>query len=150
VSLNVVIPSQAQLASAYGNVDLVGEFEMTVPDWTGQYAGFTTVIAQYGPYNIDARWDALRGTNFVVPASGPFVLTNLMPNNSSVPPVNYEIYAKMVVSSNTDYALFETPALGYGSNPEPSFTPGANVSLGNAFVIQPAYLRTSLLLQGPP
>jgi len=148
---DVVIPSQAQLASAYGNVDLVGEFEMTVPDWYGQYPGFTTVIAQYGPYYfLNARWAAVRGTNFVVPASGAFVLTNLMPNNSRVPPLNYQIDAKMVVGSNRDYATFNTPALGYGSNPGPLLTPGTNFSLGNAFVIQPAYLRTSLLLQGPP
>jgi len=150
VPTDVVIPSQAQLASAFGNVDLVGEFEMTVPDWPYPYAGYTTVIAQYGPYSHNARWAAVRGTNFVVPASGPFVLTNLMPNDSSVPPLDYEIYAKMVVSSNRDYDVFDTPALGYGSNPEPSLTPGASVALGSAFVIQPGYLRTSLLLQGPP
>ena len=148
VRVEVVVPSQAQLATIQGNVDLNGEFEMTLPDYQ-PWAGFTTVYAENGPFGNN-RLAAVRGTNFVGPASGPFVLSNLVPSSASTPSLNYQIWAKMVVNSNRDYVVFSTPALGWGRNAGVTLTPGASVNLGDAFVIQPGYLRARFLLQGPP
>ena len=55
VVANVVVPSGPQLAQAKGNVDLVGEFPLTVPDWppTGKidYPGKTFILAYEGRFS---------------------------------------------------------------------------------------------------
>jgi len=152
VVANVVVPSGPQLAQAKGNVDLVGEFPFTVPDWPPSgnidYLGKTVILAYEGPFS-NQRWAAVRGTNFTQPASGPFVLSNMVPTSVVTPEYGYAVQAQMVVRTNRDYALFISPTLGMGPNPGLLLAPGTNADLGNLFVIHPGYLRTPILLKGP-
>jgi HYR domain len=152
VVANVVVPTGPQLAQAKGNVDLVGEFPLTVPDWplTGnpEEPGKTVIMAYEGPFN-NQRWAAVRGTNFTQPASGPFVLSNLVPTSVVSPEYGYVVQAQMVVRTNRDYAYFASPSLGLGSNAGLLLASGTNADLGNLFVIQPGYLRAPILLKGP-
>ena len=154
VITNVVIPSGSQLARITGNVNLVGEFALTVPSWplgssNAEYPGYTLVEAYSGPFN-NQRWAAVTGTDFSVSASGPFVLTNLVAQDPANPQYGYLVQAQIAVRTNRDYAFFESPALGYGPNPQLVLSPGTNANLGNLFVITPGYVDAPILLQGPP
>ena len=154
VVANVVIPSGSQLARITGNVKLVGEFALTVPSWplgssNAEYPGYTLVEAYEGPFNNE-RWAAVTGTNFTVSASGPFVLPNLVARDPANPQSGYLVQAQIAVRTNRNYAFFESPALGYGSNPQLVLSPGTNADLGDLFVITPGYVDAPILLQGPP
>ena len=152
VVASVVVPSGPQLAQAKGNVDLVGEFPLTVPDWPPagniNYPGKTFILAYEGPFS-NQRWAAVRGANFTQPASGPFVLSNMVPTSVVTPEYGYLVQAQMAVRTNRDYAFFVSPTLGLGPNPSLLLAPGTNADLGNLFVIRPGYLRTPILLKGP-
>jgi hypothetical protein len=151
LATNVAVPTASQLANVTGFVGLAGQFAMTLPDWPDGTPGLTTVGAYQSSAsgNQNFRYAALRGTNFIVPASGPFVLTNLVPTTGLVPAATYDVYASMVVNSNRSYVLFTTPWLGSGQNPGLSLAPGATVTLSNLFAITPGYLNTSFNLRGP-
>ena len=148
-SLNMVIPSSGTLAKIVGKVDLVGEFELTAaanPYY--DYPDYTTVIANYGPFS-NQRWGALPGVNFTTPSSGAYTLSNVVPSTLDPLSVGYLVNAQMLIRTNRMIQVFQTPALGAGANPALVVTDGATVDLTNLFVINPGYLRGSVLLKGP-
>ncbi len=148
-SVDIVVPSAGSLGEAIGNVDMLREFELTVDGYdAGDYPDYTAVTAQYGPFG-NKRYAAVPGVNFSAPSSGLFTLSNLVPSTLDPALAGYVVSAEMYVRSNEAIQYFRTPALGSGANPPLEVTPGASIDLGNLFVIDPGYLRGSVLLQGP-
>lgn len=148
-TVRMVIPSSGTLAKIIGNVDLVGEFELTAaanPYY--DYPDYTTVIANYGPFS-NQRWGALPGVNFTTPSSGAYTLSNVVPSTLDPLSVGYLVNAQMLIRTNRMIQVFQTPALGAGANPPLPVSFGATVDLTNLFVINPGYLRGSVLLKGP-
>ncbi len=147
--VDIVVPSAGSLAEATGNVDMLGEFELSVDGYDpGDYADYTGVTARYGPFN-NTRYGTVPGVNFVTPSSGTFVLSNLVPSTLDPASVGYVVFAEMYVRDHEDIAYLRTPGLGSGANPPLVVTPGANIDLGDTFVINPGYLRGNVYLQGP-
>ena len=148
-TVRMVIPDSGTLATIVGNVDLVGQFELTAAG-NSYYDNpdYTTVIANYGPF-ANQRWGALPGVNFTVPSSGPYTLSNVVPSALDPASAGYVVMAKMLIHTNRMIQIFQTPALGGGANPLLAVTQGATVDLTNLFVITPGYLRGRVLLQGP-
>jgi len=148
-TVKMVIPDAGTLATIVGNVDLLGEFELTAagnpiydtPDWT-------SVIANYGPF-ANQRWGALPGVNFTAPSSGAYSLSNVVPSTLDPASAGYTMSAQMLIRTNRMIQIFQTPALGQGANPPLVVTPGAAVDLTNLLVINPGFLRGRVLLQGP-
>ena len=148
-NVKMVIPTSGTLATIVGNVDLVGEFELTVAENPlYDYPDYTTIIANYGPFS-NQRWGALPGVNFTTPSSGAYTLSNVVPSTLDPSSVGYAVNAQMVIRTNRMIQIFQTPALGQGANPALPVTDGATVDLTNLFVINPGYLRGNVLLKGP-
>ena len=148
-TVSMVIPSAGTLAKIVGNVDLLGEFELSVasnPFYN--YPDYTTIIANFGPFS-NQRWGALPGVNFTTPSSGAYTLSNVVPSTLDPLSVGYAVNAQMVIRTNRMIQIFQTPALGQGANPALPITAGATVDLTNLFVINPGYLRGNVLLKGP-
>ena len=79
-TVKMVIPDSGTLASIVGNVDMLGEFELTAAsNPVYDYPNYTTVIANYGPFS-NQRWGALPGVNFTTPSSGAYTLSNVVPS----------------------------------------------------------------------
>jgi hypothetical protein len=149
-TVDMVIPDAGTLATLAGNVDMLGEFELKA-DANPAYdylAGFTSVIARYGPFN-NQRWGALPGTNFTAPSSGAFTLENVVPSTLDPLSPGYQVVAQMVLRTNRQIEVFYTPALDSGLNPALPIGPGESLDVSNLFVIDPGYLRGNVLLQGP-
>ena len=148
-NVDMVIPSSGTLAKIVGNVDLLGEFELTAAaNHFYDYPDYTTVIANYGPFS-NQRWGALPGANFSVPSSGAYTLSNVVPSTLDPASIGYGVSAQMVIRTNRMIEVFQTPSLNYGLNPPLPVTAGATIDLTNLFVITPGYLRGRVLLQGP-
>ena len=150
-TIKMVIPSAGTLGKITGTVDMLREFELTVagdPNQAYQYPDYTTVIANDGPFN-GQRWGALSGTNFTVPSSGAFTLSNVVPSTLDPLSVGYHVYAQMVFRTNRMIEIFQTPALNAGVNPPLVVSNAAMINLGNLLVIDPGYLRGRVFLQGP-
>jgi hypothetical protein len=148
-TVQVVVPETGTLGQVAGTVDMLGKFEVTAAgNRSLDYPDYTSVIAKYGPF-YNQRWGALNGVNFTTPSSGPYLLSNVVPSTLDPLSSGYEVYAQMAFGSNRTIEIFQTPALGSGANPPLVVTPGASLDLGNAFVIDPGYLRGNVLLQGP-
>lgn len=148
-SVAMVIPEAGDLGQIIGEVNLLGEFELTVDgrDDIG-YPDSTGVIARYGPF-ANQRWAALPGAHFTTPSSGAYVLSNLVASTLDPASPGYMVYAQMYFRTNRDVAAFTTPALGSGANPALPVLAGETVDLTNLFVINPGYLRGQIFLQGP-
>lgn len=150
VNVDVVFPSGGTLGRITGTADILGEFELTVDGYDPiNSADYSTVIANYGPFNT-SRWGALPGTNFTVPSSGPFTLSNVVPSTLDPASPGYVVSAQFVARTNRAIQIFRTPALGSGANPALVVTPGASINLSNTLVINPGYVSGPLRLQGPP
>ena len=148
-AVDMVIPSAGTLANIVGNVDLLGEFELTAAsNPLYDYPDYTTVIANYGPFS-NQRWGALPGVNFTSPSSGAYTLSNVVPSDLDPSSVGYAVNAQMLIRTNRMIQIFQTPALGWGANPALVVTDGATVDLTNLFVINPGFLRGNVLLKGP-
>ena len=148
-NVRMVIPSSGTLAKIVGNVDLLGEFELTATsNPVYDYPNYSTVIANYGPFS-NQRWGALPGMNFTTPSSGAYTLSNVVPSTLDPASVGYAVSAQMLIRTNRMIQVFQTPSLGQGANPALVVTPGAMLDLTNLFVINPGHLRGSVLLKGP-
>ena len=148
-TVDVVLPDAGSLGTIIGEVDLVGEFELTVEGRDDiPIPDSTAIIANSGPFE-NQRWDTILGTHFTVPSSGAYSLGNLMPSPLDPASNGYSVYATMFVRTNRMIQYFRTPALGRGSNARVAVPAGAVVNLGDTFVIEPGYMQGSLLLQGP-
>ena len=148
-NVTMVIPGSGTLATIVGNVDLLGEFELTVAsNPLYDVPDYTSVIANFGPFS-NQRWGALYGANFTTPSSGAYTLSNVVPSTLDPSSVGYSVNAQMVIRTNRMIQIFQTPALGAGANPALVITAGATVDLTNLFVINPGYLRGNVLLKGP-
>ena len=148
-TVDMVIPSSGILAKIIGNVNLVGEFELTAAaNHFYDYPDYTTVIANYGPFS-NQRWGALPGANFSVPSSGAYTLSNVVPSTLDPASIGYGVSAQMVIRTNRMIQVFQTPSLNSGLNPPLPVTAGATLDLTNLLVITPGYLRGRVLLQGP-
>ena len=152
LNVNIVVPAGGALGQITGTVDMLREFEWTVPSPNHGYeADLTGVIANYGPF-YNQRWAAVSGDNTNFAASGTFTLLNVIPSieypSWPYAPA-YAVHAEMLIRSNRMVESFWTPGLGWGSNPPVVVTPGASVSLSNIFQIDPGYVRGGLRLQGP-
>lgn len=149
VTVNLELPAAGALASAAGTVNLLREFPVTVSGNPGVDApDLTSVIASQGPFS-NQRWARLPGTNFTMPSSGSYSLTNLVPSSLDPASLGYTLYANLAFRTNRAIQTFRTPTLGFGQNPPLVVTPGASLDLSNLFVIDPGYLRGRILLQGP-
>jgi Zn-dependent metalloprotease len=149
VSVDIVVPSLSQLGQINGTVDVLGEFEWSIEGNSALvYPDYTTVIAQYGPFE-NSRWAMLPGDNSTVPSSGAFSLINVVPSTLDAASAGYLVFAQMMFRTNRAVQYFRTPALGSGSNPPVVVNAGATVDLGNVFEINPGYVRGRVLLQGP-
>ena len=148
-NVKMVIPSSGTLARIVGNVDLVGEFELTaMANPYYDYPNYSTVIANFGPF-ANQRWGALPGMNFTTPSSGAYTLSNVVPSTLDPLSVGYAVNAQMLIRTNRMIQVFLTPGLGWGANPPLPVTAGASLDLTNLFVINPGHLRGSVLLKGP-
>ncbi|HTY87080.1 MAG TPA: HYR domain-containing protein [Candidatus Acidoferrum sp.] len=149
-TVKMVLPDSGVLASIVGNVDFLGQFELTAAaNPAYDYPNYTTVIANYGPFS-NQRWGALPGENFTTPSSGAYTLSNVVPSTLDPGSVGYVVSAQMLIHTNRLIQVFQTPALGWGANPPLSVDAGEALDLTNLFVINPGYLRGRVLLQGPP
>lgn len=149
VTVDVVFPSAGTLGRIMGTADLDGEFENSLDAYDPfDYADYTGIIATYGPFGSH-RYSALPGTNFTVPSSGPFTLTNVVPSTLDPESQGYVVYGQFFTRSNRASQIFRTPALGAGANPRLVVPPGATVNLSNMFQIKPGYVAGQVRLQGP-
>jgi Zn-dependent metalloprotease len=148
-TLDIVLPAAGELGQASGTVDMLREFELTVDGYdAGDYPDYTGVTARYGPFG-NSRYGTVSGVHFSTPASGTFILSNLVPSTLDPASVGYVVSAEMYVRTNEAISYFRTPALGSGANPPLVVAPGESISLSNLFVIDPGYLRGRVVLQGP-
>jgi hypothetical protein len=149
LDVNIVIPDAGALGQITGTVDMLREFEWTVPsEFPGYYQDLTGVTADYGPF-ANKRWTALYGDNATIPSSGTFQLINLVPSTADPASPGYAVQGKMLIRTNRMVESFWTPGLGWGNNPAVVVTPGATVDLGNIFQIDPGYVRGAIQLKGP-
>jgi hypothetical protein len=149
-TVKMVIPDSGTFATILGNVDLVGEFELTAAaNPLYDYPNYTTVVAQYGPFG-NQRWGALPGSNFTAASSGAYTLSNVVPMDLDPTSLGYSVYAQMLIRTNRGIEVFQTPSLNSGLNLPLPVAAGATIDLTNLFVITPGYLRGRVLLQGPP
>jgi Zn-dependent metalloprotease len=149
VAVDILVPGAGDLAQVTGEVDLLGEFELTVDGYDGaDYPDYTSVVAQFGPFG-NKRYAPVPGVGLTDPASGPFTLGNLVPSTLDPASPGYAVWAEMYLRTNQAIAYLRTPALGAGPNPALAVSPGDSLSLSNLFVIAPGYLRGRVLLQGP-
>ena len=148
-AVDIVVPGAGVLGEVTGTVDMLREFELTVDGYdAGDYTDYTGVTALYGPFG-NKRYGTVPGVNFTQPASGSFILPNLVPSTLDPVSLGYLVTAEMYVRSHEALAYFRSPALGAGANPALMVTPGDSIDLGDLFVIDPGYLRGQVLLQGP-
>src|ERR1051325_806686 len=152
LNVNIVLPAGGALGQITGTVDLLREFEWTIPSPNHGYeADLTGVIANYGQF-YNQRWAAVSGDNTNLPASGTFNLVNVVPGaeDPSWPYAPaYAMHGEMLIRTNRMVESFWTPGLGWGSNLPVVVTPGATVNLSNIFQIDPGYARGGIRLQGP-
>jgi hypothetical protein len=150
LNVNIAIPAASVLGQITGTVDMLREFEWAVPsEFPSYYPDLTSVIADNGPF-ANQRWTVLSGDNATIPSSGTFQLINLVPSTADPASPGYTVQGKMLIRTNRTVESFWTPALGWGSNAAVVVSPGATVSLGNIFQIDPGYLRGAIQLKGPP
>lgn len=148
-SVNVVVPTASELSEITGTVDMLGEFELTIDGYdAGDAADLTSVVARYGPFG-NYRYAAVPGVHFTQPASGDFRLSNVLPTTLDPASVGYLLDAEMYIRRGEDLQYFRTPALGAGSNPGLTVNPASSLSLSNLFVIDPGFMKGSILLRGP-
>ncbi len=148
-TVDVVVPAAGSLGRMIGNFDLVGEFELTVDGRDDfDYADSSSLIADHGPFD-NQRFAPIPGVNFTTPASGSFTLNNLLPDSAAAGSDGYSVYAHTYFRTNHRFASFNTPSLGFGSNPPVAVAAGGTINLSNLFVINPGYLRGNVRLKGP-
>ena len=149
-TVDMVLPDTGDLGRITGQVDMLGEFELTIDGRDDlNYPDTTGVIANFGPFQ-NQRWAALKGTHFTVPSSGAYVLPNVAATTLDPASPGYAVYAQMYFRTGRQVQSFRSPALGQGANAALKVEPGEGVDLGDLFVINPGYLRGKVLLQGPP
>ncbi len=148
-TVDMVIPDTGDLGQITGEVDLLGEFELTVDGRDDlNFPDSTAVIANYGPFG-NQRWAAGPGLDFRLPSSGGYLLPNVAPSTLDPASPGYALYAQMYIRSGRQIQSFRSPALGSGANPAVTVLPGESVDLGNLLVIDPGYLDGQIVLQGP-
>jgi len=146
----MVIPDSGTFATIVGNLDLIGEFELTAAaNPAYDYPDYSSVVAHYGPFS-NQRWGAFSGSNFTIPSSGAYMLSNVVPTDIDPSSSGYGLYAQMVIRTNRNIEIFQTPQLYSGMNPPLVVDAGETIDLTNLFVIKPGYLRGRITLQGPP
>jgi hypothetical protein len=149
-TIKMTLPDVTSLATITGRVKMEREFEDSISATTSVPSpDYTSVVARFGPY-ANERWAGLPGLNFLIPSSGTFTLSNVVP--TTIDPLfgpGYELYAQMAIRTNRMIELFLTPALGSGANPALAVPAGSSIDLSNTFDINPGYARGRVLLQGP-
>jgi hypothetical protein len=147
--IDVVVPTPDRLGRMVGDLDLLGEFELTI-DGSDELdrPDASSVIAFNGPFG-NSRYAPLPGVNFTTPSSGPFTVGNLLPDNAAPGSAGYTVYARTYFRTGDRFATFDTPSLGFGSNPPVVVAAANTVNLSNLFVINPGYLRGNIRLKGP-
>jgi hypothetical protein len=147
--VRIVLPAGSGLGRITGQVDVLGEFELsTGPSGVPPLLGRTAILAS-GPGG-NRRYAAVAGDNLLVPASGRFELRNLTPTPPGEPDSRWRVQAEMHFRTNLDFTYFVSPALGEGRNPGVGIAAGSVVDLADTFVFEPAFLRGSIHLAGPP
>lgn len=124
-----------------GVFDVLGEDELPVVGGpsTAWWWKRSRVWAESGPWE-NARQDLVLGD----PSSGPFELENLMPSNVVAPPEPYKVKARAFLRRGHRFEDFEAPRL-------PVQVPnGADIDLGDDFVMEPILVHGSIRLAGPP
>ncbi|MBI2927380.1 MAG: hypothetical protein HYY24_16920 [Verrucomicrobia bacterium] len=115
-TVDMVIPDPGDLGKITGQVDMLGEFELTVDGRDDlNYPDSTGVIAQYGPFQ-NQRWAALKGTHFTVPSSGAYELPNIAATTLDPASPGYVLYTQMYFRTGRQVESFRSPALGSGAN----------------------------------
>ena len=148
-TVDIVVPAAGDLSEVTGNVDMLGEFELTIDGYEpGDYPDPTSVVARFGPFG-NVRYASVPGVNFTVPSSGDYKLANLLASTLDPTSPGYVVSAEMYIRRGEALQYFRTPALGDGANPALVVEPGVSLSLSNLFTIDPGFMRGSILLQGP-
>jgi Zn-dependent metalloprotease len=147
--VRIVLPAGSGLGRITGRVDMVSEFELsTGPSTLTPLRGRTAIIAT-GPGG-NRRFALVPGDNRQVPASGDFVLPNLVPSTAGDATSLWRVQAEMHFRTNRSFTHFVSPALGEGSNPGVHVAAGSTVDLGGRFVLVPGFIRGAIHLAGPP
>ena len=78
-TVDIVVPAAGDLSEVTGNVDMLGEFELTIDGYEpGDYPDPTSVVARFGPFG-NVRYASVPGVNFTVPSSGDYKLAIFWP-----------------------------------------------------------------------
>ncbi len=138
VKIDCIIPPGGELGQIAGVIDMEGEDEHDV-------GSMTRIVAFNGPLG-NMRFDKLAGS----PASGAFLLPNLMPSSAEETPKGYIVYGEMVFRTGYRTQWMRTPWL-YGSFNGGSVmvNAGETTELGDTFVMKPGFLTGNIFLTGP-
>ncbi len=131
VPIQVEIPEFGDLGEIVGTVDVLGEEENRIGDKT-------FMRADSGPFE-NFRFDTV---DVPTPSNGPFRLENLVPTTSEA---KYRVYGNMSLRRGRRSERFQMPFLN-----DVAVSAGETTDLGNAFVIDPGFVRGEIFLEGPP
>lgn len=151
VSIPCIVLAATTGGQITGNVGLTGKFLETVADQpnSNSYPDLTLIEANNGPFG-NVRYATITGSNYTIPSSGPYAITNLPPSDLATPPQGYSVHVEMAYDTNYQYAFLRTPGLGEGTNNPPvMIDSGDTVDLGDTFNINPGHVVGTVLLQGP-
>lgn len=126
------------LGAIAGRIDVLGEDEHFVEG--PQQFDSTFVVAHDGPHG-NWRRNCLR----FEPASGDFLLRNLLPSDSP----GWAVRAGLSLGSFDRFESFLPPQLGIGANPRVPVFSGVTTQLDDTFVIDPGSFIGDILLAGP-
>jgi len=130
VDIVVEVPSGSEVGSITGAIDMLGEKEHQLVDYTR--------ATTFGPFD-NARLDRIVG----IPSSGPFELENLIPSGATSPATPYRVRAEMYFRQGRSFEFFRSPFL------DALVEADANTDLGDSLVMEPGFFSGDILFVGP-
>lgn len=124
------VPSGPDLGTICGEVEMVGEIEHRISD-------FTFLEGFGGPFG-NYRFDSINAT----PSSGAFTLENLVPGG-------YLFTGLMSFRTGRDFEFFQIPGWQSNLNPRVNVAAGGVTDTGNRYVMQPGDRYGDILFVGP-
>lgn len=145
LSCDEVVPLVCELPIGGGLLGTIrGRVDMLGHDENPTYR-YTSIRATRGPLE-NQRWDKLTST----PASGEFLLPNLMPSDAVSPPVGYWVWSEMFFGKGHRAQFLRTPFLWPWNDSAVMVEAGKTTDLADTFVMDPGYVTGDILLAGPP
>jgi HYR domain len=134
VPLVCTIAPGGELGQVSGKVDMLGEQEHSVSNFTRMYA-FNGPLGNY-------RYDQAG-------SDGSFLMENMVPSDAENPSKNYMLYGQMLFRTGLQTQYLRTAWLDGYRNDSVRVEAGKTTDLGSTFVMDPGYIHGSVELVGP-